>query len=414
MKRIIPAFFIMILPLLLYGCWDRVEINDLALVVGDAHDQAELAGKTGIETTFQIANPAVMSAGDSSSLGAGAGGREGAGSFWTIRETGETIREAVSKMNYRIPKQIFLGHERVIIFGDKAARSGLTPFFDRLTRSRESRDTKFIAVSKGDPGKILEQESPIFQSTVLSLYNIFLTKDGWQGIMAVNMADFVYRLSTGVTSPLAPVVELVPQTSLTPKEKQAGNINTVAVTGLAAFDTDGRLVDYLNERESMGLLWVMNRAKNRVLTIPHFIGGMEELVSLNLVKAKSKISVSIGDDGLPFFEIKTHVNFDLLEQFGGRREIVDVGMISDFEKTAGSKVINEIEAAVKKSQQLNTDVFGLGEEVRRQHRREWPQYKEHWKEIYPLVNVTVECETHIRNRELSVGAPGSRTEGAGQ
>lgn len=317
-------------------------------------------------------------------------------------------------MNYRIPKQIFLGHERVIIFGDKAARSGLTPFFDRLTRSRESRDTKFIAVSKGDPGKILEQESPIFQSTVLSLYNIFLTKDGWQGIMAVNMADFVYRLSTGVTSPLAPVVELVPQTSLTPKEKQAGNINTVAVTGLAAFDTDGRLVDYLNERESMGLLWVMNRAKNRVLTIPHFIGGMEELVSLNLVKAKSKISVSIGDDGLPFFEIKTHVNFDLLEQFGGRREIVDVGMISDFEKTAGSKVINEIEAAVKKSQQLNTDVFGLGEEVRRQHRREWPQYKEHWKEIYPLVNVTVECETHIRNRELSVGAPGSRTEGAGQ
>lgn len=414
MKRIISVLLIMILPALLYGCWDRREIDDLAFVVGDAFDQAEFAGKTGVKVTLQIANPTLMAAGPGSASGAGAGvtgGSTGAGPFWTISETGETIRAAIAKMNNRIPKQIFLDHARVDIFGEKAARSGLTPFFDRLTRSRESRGNKFIAVSKGDASRILEQESAIFDITALALYNIFLDKDGWQGILSVRQADFVYRLSTGVISPLAPVVEVIPQNSTTPKEKQAGLINTVAVTGLAAFDNDGRLVDYLNERETMGLMWVINRAKNRVLTIPHFVGETEEQISLKLLKAKSKIIAGIGDDGLPVFEIKTQASFDILEHFGWHRELAEGSLIADLEKIAGGQIINEIEAATKKSQQINTDIFGFGEEVRRQHRREWPQYKEHWGEIYPAVNVTVECETHIRNRGLSVETPRSRIEG---
>ena len=126
------------------------------------------------------------------------------------------------------------------------------------------------------------------------------------------------------------------------------------------------------------------------------------------------MDVSIGDDGLPVFEIKTQARFDVMEHFGASRGLSDVSVIYDLEKMAASQMINEIEAAVKRSQQINTDVFGLGEEVQRQLRREWPQYKEHWREIYPIVNVTIECETRIRDRQLAVEPPGSRTEGAGQ
>jgi hypothetical protein len=64
-------------------------------------------------------------------------------------------------MNYRIPKQLFFGHVRINIISEKMARSSLTPLLDRLTRSRESRDNNFIAVSKGDAGNVLEQKSPV-------------------------------------------------------------------------------------------------------------------------------------------------------------------------------------------------------------------------------------------------------------
>ncbi|MFX4263770.1 Ger(x)C family spore germination protein [Pelotomaculum propionicicum] len=416
MKRIIPALFLLILSLLLCGCWDRREINDLGFVVGVAYDQAEIDGKPGVKLTAQVANPAAMSAGQGgTSITGGTGGITGAGPFWTVSDTGETIRAAISKMEYRIPKYLFLGHVRVNIISEKLARIGLTPLLsDRLTRSRESRDNNFMAVSKGDAGSVLEQKSPVFQSTALALNSIFLDKDGWQGILAVNIADFEYRLSTGVTSPLAPVVEVIPQASLTTEEKKAGITNTVAITGLAAFDPDGRLVDFLDERESMGLIWVMNRAKNRVLTIPQFVDGTEEFISLRQVEAKSKIVVSIGEDGLPSFEIRTQASFDLLEHFGTHRGLSDINFINSIEQMAGSQMINEIEAAVRKSQQIDTDIFGFGEEVRRQHRREWQQIKDNWREIYPIVKVTVECQAHIHDRELTVDTPGSRQEGDGQ
>ncbi|NLJ76509.1 MAG: Ger(x)C family spore germination protein [Peptococcaceae bacterium] len=414
MNRVVFIFLLVVLSALHCGCWDRVEIDDLELVIGDAHDLADYAGKTGVQTTFQIANPQAMISSQgamSGGRGGGEGGGSGSGTFFVVSERGESIRDSVAKMNYRIPKQLFLGHERVAIFGEKAARSGLTPFFDRLTRSRESRDTKFIAVSKGNASRILEQESPVSQSTAQALNTIFENKDGWQGILAVNMADFLYRLGTGVTSPVAPLVEVVPQTSMTSKEKKEGLSNTVALTGLAVFDTHGRLVDTFNERETMGLMWVINRVKNRALTIPHVAEGKAEPVSLDLTKAKGKIKVDIEDNGLPVFEIKMQTEFDLLEHFSKHREMIDVGLIAELEKTASTQVINEIEAVLKKSQMLGTDVFGFGEEVRRQHRRNWPQYKEHWRDVFPIVNVAIQCETRIHNRELSVEPPGSRTEG---
>ncbi len=414
MKRIITALLLLILSTQLCGCWDRREINDLGFVVGVGYDYAEIDGKPGVKLSAQIANPAVLASGQGgASTTGGTGGITGAGPFWTVSDTGVTIREAISKMNYRIPKQLFFGHVRINIISEKMARSSLTPLLDRLTRSRESRDNNFIAVSKGDAGNVLEQKSPVFQSTALALNSIFLDKDGWQGILAVNTADFQYRLSTGVTSPLAPVVEVIPQASLTVEEKRAGTTNTVAVTGLAVFNPEGRLVDFLDERESMGLIWVLNRAKNRVLTVPQFVDGEEELISLSLVKTKSKVVLSIGEDGLPVFEIKTHADFDVLEHFGIHRGLSDVDFINDLERTAGSQVINEIEAAVKKSQQINADIFGFGEEVRRQQRREWPQYRDHWSEIYPMVKIIIACETHVHGRELTVDTPGATKEEAG-
>lgn len=421
MKKIYYVIILLILSALPYGCWDRVELNDMGLVVSTSADYTELeGGKTGVKVTAQVANPAVMAGVQGGAAGGmggagGAGGASGSKAFWTVTETGQTIREALSKMDRMLPKQLFFGHTRVQLFGERAARAGITPFLDRLVRSIQSRENNFIVVTKGDPGKILEQESSLYLASSLALNDIFKYKDGQQAIMAVNHADFDYRLSTGITSPVAPVVEIVPQTSLSSTERESGRaLNTIAISGLAAFDQDGRLVDYLNERETKGLLWVLNRAKSQLLTIPSFEYGTEEIFSLRQVNAKSDIAVSIGEDGLPNFEIKTHASFDVLEDFGTHPGMSDVDFISNLEDMAAGQIINEIEAAVIKSQQINTDVFGFGEKVKRQQRREWPQYKDQWRDIFPAVKVSVECQAHINNRDITVEPPASRKEGDGQ
>lgn len=420
MKKIFYVIILLVLSSLPYGCWDREEINEMALVVGTTADYTELeGGKTGVKVTAQVANPAVMAGAQGGATGGtgGAGGGDASGSkaFWTITESGQTIREAIFKMDSRVPKQLFFGHARVQLFGDRAARAGMAPFLDRLVRSRQSRENDYIAVTKEDPGRILAQESPLFMATSLALDDIFRNKDGREAIMAVNHADFDYRISTGITCPVAPVVVNVPQTSLSSTESESKRAsNTIAVSGLAAFDQEGRLVDYFNERETKGLLWILNRAKSQVLTIPCFVDGTEEPVSLRQVNAKSNISVNIGEDGLPSFTIKTRAFFDVLEHFGTHQGLSDTNFISSLEDMAAGQIINEIEAAVIKSQQINTDVFGFGEAVRRKHRRDWQRYKDQWRDIFPAVKVTVDCETQIRDRELTVEPPASRKEEDGQ
>ena len=414
MKKILAALALIFFTALLGGCWDRKEIDGLALVTGYSFDYAELeGGKPGVRFTVQVVNPAILIGGQ-----AGAGGTSGTGStaklFWTATETGETVRSTLTKLNYRVPKLLFFSHSRVALFGEKAARNGLAPYLDRTMRSRESRENNYMAVSKGDASSVLEQEMPVFRTSALALNGIFSDKDGVQSIMAVTLSEFLYRLSTGSTCPVAPVVEVVPQTSLTSEErKSGGSKNTVAISRVAAFDQDGHLVDFFNERETLGLMWVLNKSKLRVVTVPYFAGGLEEPITLNLVRSKSKTVVSMGEDGMPNFEIKMEAKFDMLEQFGNQAPMSDADFYKSTEEAASSQIINEIEAAVKKAQQLNTDVFGFGEEVHRQRHREWPQLKDNWSEIFPEMNVTVECETSIRHRGLTVEGPGSRKEGGG-
>jgi Ger(x)C family germination protein len=415
MKKILTALALVFFTTLSGGCWDRKEIVDLALITGYSFDYAELeGGKPGVRFTVQVVNPAVLIGGQG-----GTGGTLGTGStaklFWTATETGETVRSTLTKLNYRIPKQVFFSHSRVALFGEKAARNGLSPYLDRTMRSRESRENNYMAVSKGDASSILEQEMPVFRTSALALYDTFSNKEGTQAIMSVTLSEFVYRLNTGSICPVAPVVEVVPQTSLTSEErKSGGSKNTVAISGVAAFDQDGHLVDFFNERETLGLMWVLNKSKLRVLTVPYFTGGLEEPITLNLVRGKSKTVVSLGEDGMPSFAIKINAKFDVLEQFGNQAPMSDAEFYKSIEEATSSQIINEIEAAVNKSRQLNTDVFGFGEEVHRQHYREWQQLKDNWRETFPGVNVTVECETSIRHRGLTVEAPGSRKEGAGE
>ncbi|GAB6933558.1 hypothetical protein JCM14719A_19110 [Calditerricola satsumensis] len=94
--------------LLLTGCWDRVEINDLALVTAAGLDKGK--GKT-VKLSLQLAVPAAMpsvAGGDGGGLG---GGGAGAGRPPTLVVSAEgiTIADAMTKLQEKLPRRIFWG-----------------------------------------------------------------------------------------------------------------------------------------------------------------------------------------------------------------------------------------------------------------------------------------------------------------
>ncbi|NLB18873.1 MAG: hypothetical protein GX825_09150, partial [Syntrophomonadaceae bacterium] len=193
MKRFVTILIIIILAFTV-GCWDRTEIIDLGIVVGLALDKGEKPDE--VVSTIQIANSQAF-------LPGGASGSDEP--FWTASGKGKTVREAIEKMDYRIPKILFFGQNRLLIIGEEAARGGIDPYLDRVWRSKGVRANIFVAIAKGTGKEILEVAMPTFQSSAMAMVSLFnLGNRG--AIIPMTLAEFSYDIGTGRGGAVAPMV----------------------------------------------------------------------------------------------------------------------------------------------------------------------------------------------------------------
>jgi len=144
------------------------------------------------------------------------------------------------------------------------------------------------------------------------------------------------------------------------------------------------MIGQLNERESSGLLWAINKIKIGFVTIPE--------ASLEIVKAKSKIVPELqGDQVKIAIEIDEESN--LLEYKGHQDMTSDI--LQELEKGQAKEIESQVRAAVEKSFSLNADVFGFGDAVHRKYKKEWKDLKLRWDVIYPNIEVVVKVKTHL-------------------
>ena len=100
-KRILLLLATLVSVPLLSGCWDRVEVNDLAIVTAAAINKKD---DNQIELSIQIFIPKTLSSG-----GGEAGGSGGGKMTVTASQTGKNIAEALSKLHGKMPREIFGG-----------------------------------------------------------------------------------------------------------------------------------------------------------------------------------------------------------------------------------------------------------------------------------------------------------------
>lgn len=396
MKRLL-AFFLIISCIFTTGCWDQIEITDLALVIGTALDKGNDPDNK-VVFTIQVANPRMFIPGEG-------GGGDGDASFWTATGTGKTIREATLGITHRVPRRIFFGHNRLMIVGEEVAREGIMPYLDRYFRSRETRPNLYILVARGKGQDILETKMATFRSSGMALINMFDLGNN-HTVVPVRLIQFVYDLTSACQAAVAPMVQVVVQSSVSIEEaKHASRLQTLSVKGLAVFNSEGQMVGEMNETETAGLLWIRNWAEKHQLTVPCPIESAKASVDLDLMGSTSKTRVEIGEDGIPRFDIEVRTVFDVGEHFGNHMDMDQSWYIDSLAKRANTTIAREIQAAVSKAKALNADVLGFAEEVHRQHPREWEVIRNNWPDIFPLVEVNVSSMSEITTRGMSAENP---------
>ena len=256
--------------LLLSGCWDRVEINDLAIVTAAAIDKKD---SNHFELTVQVFLPKALSSG-----GGQSGGGSSAGAITIVTsEKGINLADALSRLQGSLPRRVFWGQCKVFIFGEEVAKEGIQKHMDFLLRHPQIRERAYLFVGEGKAKQYLEVTPKLERTSSEVIREQAKARIG----MDVTMKDLDEMLIGKTNAAALPYLKMVKHKQ-NPKEP----INIPKIFGTAIFRKD-QMVGTITERETRGVIWLKNKIKGYTVNVkPEKTAGD---VSLDPVSARVKL-----------------------------------------------------------------------------------------------------------------------------
>ncbi|ACT03922.1 Ger(x)C family spore germination protein [Paenibacillus sp. JDR-2] len=357
--------------LTLTGCWDRREINDVAFVLASAIDKED--------DSFRV-SVLIPLPGNMGSMGGG-GGSGGQKPFAIKTETGKTVREAVSKLQFRLPRHLFFGHRRVIIIGEELARTeGVETVIDALTRTPENRLTAFIAITKGKAVDVLNADTRLERFSAESMRELLQS----EASVRISVKDIISKIIAVGEDAFFPYVEKV-QTKIKGSEAEDVLIEGFALTH------DGKMTGVAKGSTAIGVRLLNQQFRKYDETFSD--QGNYLTVSIN--EAKVSIKPIIQNDNITF-RIHSKVKVSVNEDRNLNRNYDDYEQRKQIEQIVTKRVVEDIKLALDSMQRTNCDAVGFGLHVYRDYPHMWTkQYRKDWETIFPKVKFEVSATANL-------------------
>ena len=316
-----------------------------------------------------------------SSISGGGGEQKGGGALQAIQldhSTGSSPFDALNRYTQHGSRIPFYQHAQVFVFGKDGAQQGIYRFLDIIARNPVNRPDQLMVVSEKKASDILEIRDGMENIQANGMAAEIKLSAQFSKYPAVTTLEFANRVMSKTTAPIAPIVGIFEEIG-----PEGEKIQKIHINGTAVFKGD-KMIGELNERESSGLLWAINKIKKGFVMIPE--------ASLEIVRAKSKIVPELQGDKIEItIEIDEEAN---LLEYKDHQDVTPE-ILQVLEKGQAKEIESQVMEAVEKSFSLNADVFGFGDAVHRKYKNEWKDLKQRWDEIYPRIEVVVKVKTHL-------------------
>lgn len=396
LRRFIFLALLLLIMFLVSGCWSRREIDELGFIGSVAIDQAD--NPKLLEVTAQFILPKALASGGQTDTVGVVGGRK----VWLISAQGATVFEALYKINALSANYLFFGHQSSVIIGEEVARKGVMKILDSFDRMPQLRRNIRVMIAPGKAKNILQASPKLLEIPSLTIEKLF----SQQGITSISypstLNSLLIMLSSRSTAPVAARVTIQPTKEVLPKVlgNNLGEVirNEIKLEGAALLRND-KLAGWLTGRETRGVLWVQNKVKRGTLTFPNRRGN-HNFVTFEVLASKTKIHTFI-KDGKLLVNIKINFDSNLVDQTSdadilSRNLYNEPENVSEFQAGMSSHIKQEIFAAVKKSQNYQADVFGIGERFYIEYPQEFKQIQKDWPEFFAKAKFNVVVDGKIR------------------
>jgi spore germination protein KC len=387
LQKAVKILFICVHLIFLSGCWDRTEVNDLALIIGLGIDQTK-DGK--IMITAELAVPKAVGGGGQT-MGDGGGG--GGGETIVSSGTGATVADAISNLQEKLSRRVFWGHTKAIVFGEKAAKAGIRQHLDFLSRNPQVRLRSNVLVSKGTAKSVLELLPPIEQSSAEVMRELSES----ELLLRVTIRDALQMLSSDAGAAALPMVKILPP------EKGKKDLETVAFIQRTAIFKKDKMIGDIDEKLTRGVLWLRNEIKQANITIT--LKGEKGNITATMLKAHTEL-IPKYEKGKWKMIVKASSEDDIILN-GTKLNLINPKYTKMIEKELENDVNKRIREALKKVQkEMKADIFGFAEIFHRKYPREWNKVKNRWEEIFPTVEVIVETKAYVRRPGVNTAPQG--------
>lgn len=367
-KRIFVLFLIAFCLLTISGCWDRVEIERNAFIIGLGID---LDDNDNILLTYQIALLDAFK---------GEGG-EKSKSTHQISITGKSFADATNSLLSYFDSVPNFAHCKLIVFGEKYAKRGIKDSLDFLFRERQFRKVTSICVAQGQAKDVLNLEPAMGPSSAMVIDQI-ITQNSINNSDVFPFQDLRYLYRNFIRGSDIGLARVIVKDDI------------AQVSGAGVFK-DYKLVGWYTGEEVTWLRFILGEITQDYHTVelPKEAGGS---ITLNAYNIRSTAKPVIEGDDITL-KLEINIEGDINEIENTPSVPLTENLMEEWKKALEEDIRNNINSVFKKGRDVYmTDNFDINGQIEGYYPKFWKEHKDQWDELFKTVELDVDVDVKIR------------------
>lgn len=412
--------FLMILLCLLFtsGCFDAIEVDEMAYVVVMGLD----SGINGnVRMTMLLAVPIAV--------GVGPEPGEVDKSTTLISVEAPTIYGDMNIVNSMLSKKLNFSHTKLVVISKELAQEGIEKYMNTFSRFREFRPNTYLGIARGKAEDFLKESKPILEANPAKYYELLMESYKYTGFsVGSTLSDFYRNMRTNDGEAVAALLDVNQLTESDEFEQVllsrnsngkvmegdyvAGQVPMIFDSksmnmGIAVFKAD-KMVGELKGREAVYYLTVTGKLREAYFSIPDpEEKGSDDLqeskfISLRLSLArKPVVQVEMKGD-IPHITAHIFMEGSILTVEGDKDYSIGENL-KELEAFSAEYLRNNILFFLEKTRDsFNSDICGTGKKLKQKYLLwdDWVRFR--WDEKYEDAVFDVVTKVAIRRSGMTI------------
>lgn len=373
-----PIAFLLILSLLfLSGCWDKIEIEQRAIIVAvvvdsakkeSSEEESEAAAnrKDKITVTFGMIKPSEI---------------QGKGkAFISETVTGSTFADAIDRLSNRISRRPFFGQMRLLLFTGELIKDSeiFREVLDDFDRRAVINQNMKVGIIKGDSKKIHEVEPKLENLNAAYIVGVMQNEKISSDIISMTFADMLKAVRDNEGSIMMPFIKIdkrdgedfvIHEATLIKDYRFLTNVDTKYIGPYKM----------ISKKFERGNVYIDYKGIN----VPYTIYNM-------------KIRFFLEDEKNLKYKVNIETEGDIVEYLFGE-EVFETKTISEVEESISKEIKKNLkETTLYFQQEIGHDYLGFGEYTNKYHNKVYKKYKDNWDEAFNKLDITYKVDAKIR------------------